>query len=267
MLTLVHAFRDSYSPPHLPGTFASLVSGWAFPWTCQMLRVFPNVCVLRVRMPISDDLSPRNFITKIVNYEKVLHLHSLTANARFSLQSSVLRFVWQGFLPASSSSFLVRIPCWKRAAFRTVSRTEAVRARQKTVKAELESQIRKYRQSRVRRKAVRGLVDQSASRIVLVNKDILCVIAPWCGKQAVNRFLAFALSCLVKTKLQLPAVTAVALSVMFYFTSFCAKFSALCAHAPGVAARSGLHFWSGSRFISVKVSFFFGSRFLLRFFR
>lgn len=37
----------------------------------QMLKVFPNVCVLRVRMPISDDLSPRNFITKIVKYEKV----------------------------------------------------------------------------------------------------------------------------------------------------------------------------------------------------
>lgn len=37
----------------------------------QMLKVFPNVCVLRVRMPISDDLSPRNFVTKIVKYEKV----------------------------------------------------------------------------------------------------------------------------------------------------------------------------------------------------
>lgn len=36
-----------------------------------MLKVFPNVCVLRVRMPISDDLSPRNFVTKIVKYEKV----------------------------------------------------------------------------------------------------------------------------------------------------------------------------------------------------
>lgn len=37
----------------------------------QMLRVFPNVCILRVRMPISDDLSPRNFVTKIVKYDKV----------------------------------------------------------------------------------------------------------------------------------------------------------------------------------------------------
>lgn len=36
-----------------------------------MLLAFSNVCILRVRMPISDDLSPRNFITKIVKYEKV----------------------------------------------------------------------------------------------------------------------------------------------------------------------------------------------------
>ncbi|CAN0211525.1 unnamed protein product [Hapterophycus canaliculatus] len=39
-----------------------------------MLRVFPNVCVLRVRMPISDDLSPRNFVTKIVKYDKVVNI-------------------------------------------------------------------------------------------------------------------------------------------------------------------------------------------------
>ncbi|CAM9241757.1 unnamed protein product [Ectocarpus sp. 6 AP-2014] len=40
----------------------------------NMLRVFPNVCVLRVRMPISDDLSPRNFVTKIVKYDKVVNI-------------------------------------------------------------------------------------------------------------------------------------------------------------------------------------------------
>lgn len=39
----------------------------------QMLMAFPNLCILRVRMPISDDLSPRNFITKIVKYEKASH--------------------------------------------------------------------------------------------------------------------------------------------------------------------------------------------------
>ena len=30
--------------------------------------------ILRVRMPISDDLSPRNFITKISKYEKVVNI-------------------------------------------------------------------------------------------------------------------------------------------------------------------------------------------------
>ncbi|CAH2056860.1 unnamed protein product [Thlaspi arvense] len=39
----------------------------------ELLREFNNVCNLRVRMPISSDLSnPRNFITKITRYNKVL---------------------------------------------------------------------------------------------------------------------------------------------------------------------------------------------------
>mmetsp|Transcript_110802 Transcript_110802/g.238519 ORF Transcript_110802/g.238519 Transcript_110802/m.238519 type:complete len:306 (+) Transcript_110802:52-969(+) len=38
----------------------------------EMLKVYKNTLTLRVRMPISDDLSPRNFVTKIVKYEKVV---------------------------------------------------------------------------------------------------------------------------------------------------------------------------------------------------
>jgi len=38
----------------------------------DMLAVFPTTCTLRVRMPISDDLSPRNFVTKIVKYDRVV---------------------------------------------------------------------------------------------------------------------------------------------------------------------------------------------------
>jgi dTDP-4-dehydrorhamnose reductase len=38
----------------------------------DMLSVFPTTCTLRVRMPISDDLSPRNFVTKIVKYDRVV---------------------------------------------------------------------------------------------------------------------------------------------------------------------------------------------------
>jgi hypothetical protein len=39
----------------------------------SLLSEYPNVLVLRVRMPIVEDLLyPRNFITKIIKYEKVI---------------------------------------------------------------------------------------------------------------------------------------------------------------------------------------------------
>ncbi|KAK9079910.1 hypothetical protein SSX86_001584 [Deinandra increscens subsp. villosa] len=41
----------------------------------EMLREYGNVCTLRLRMPISSDLSnPRNFITKITRYNKVVNV-------------------------------------------------------------------------------------------------------------------------------------------------------------------------------------------------
>lgn len=41
----------------------------------ELLREFDNVCTLRVRMPISSDLSnPRNFITKISRYNRVVNI-------------------------------------------------------------------------------------------------------------------------------------------------------------------------------------------------
>jgi len=40
----------------------------------KLLQVYPNVLTLRVRMPISDDLSPRSFITKISKYAKVVNV-------------------------------------------------------------------------------------------------------------------------------------------------------------------------------------------------
>lgn len=39
-----------------------------------LLQDYPNVLNLRVRMPISDDLNPRNFITKITRYKKVVNV-------------------------------------------------------------------------------------------------------------------------------------------------------------------------------------------------
>ncbi|RDX78927.1 Trifunctional UDP-glucose, partial [Mucuna pruriens] len=41
----------------------------------DLLKNYDNVCILRVRMPISSDLSnPRNFITKISRYNKVVNI-------------------------------------------------------------------------------------------------------------------------------------------------------------------------------------------------
>lgn len=37
----------------------------------DLLKNYSTTLTLRVRMPISDDLSPRNFVTKIVKYDKV----------------------------------------------------------------------------------------------------------------------------------------------------------------------------------------------------
>ncbi len=40
----------------------------------NLLQSYPNVLNLRLRMPISDDLHPRNFIAKITKYEKVINI-------------------------------------------------------------------------------------------------------------------------------------------------------------------------------------------------
>jgi len=50
----------------------------------ELLRVYTKTCTLRVRMPISDDLSPRNFVTKILNYAKVVNVpNSMTCLTEF----------------------------------------------------------------------------------------------------------------------------------------------------------------------------------------
>lgn len=40
----------------------------------QMLKCYANCLVLRVRMPISDDLIHRNFVTKIAKYERIVNI-------------------------------------------------------------------------------------------------------------------------------------------------------------------------------------------------
>lgn len=50
----------------------------------ELLKAYSMTCTLRVRMPISDDLSPRNFVTKILNYAKVVDVpNSMTVLTEF----------------------------------------------------------------------------------------------------------------------------------------------------------------------------------------
>jgi len=54
--------------PNFDGSFYSKTKGFLE----QMLRSYKTTLVLRLRMPITDELSPRNFVTKIVRYDKVV---------------------------------------------------------------------------------------------------------------------------------------------------------------------------------------------------
>jgi len=40
----------------------------------ELLKSYNNVLTLRIRMPISKDLHPRNFVTKILNYDKIVNV-------------------------------------------------------------------------------------------------------------------------------------------------------------------------------------------------
>lgn len=60
--------EDDY--PNFAESFYSETKGYME----QMLKCYPNCLILRVRMPISDDLFHRNFVTKIVKYERVVNI-------------------------------------------------------------------------------------------------------------------------------------------------------------------------------------------------
>lgn len=63
-------FKEEDSPNFI-GSFYSKTKAMVE----DLLKNYENVCTLRVRMPISADLSnPRNFITKITRYEKVVDI-------------------------------------------------------------------------------------------------------------------------------------------------------------------------------------------------
>jgi len=58
------------SKPNFDESFYSETKGYME----EMLKCYPNTLILRVRMPISDDLIHRNFITKIAKYERIVNI-------------------------------------------------------------------------------------------------------------------------------------------------------------------------------------------------
>jgi len=62
----VNGFRES-SVPNFFGSGYSIVKGY----TDRLMHLFDNVLNIRIRMPITSDKNPRNFITKITTYQKV----------------------------------------------------------------------------------------------------------------------------------------------------------------------------------------------------
>ena len=57
-------------PPNFQGSFYSRTKGYVD----QLFSSYDNVLVLRLRMPISGDLHPRSFVTKISQYPKVVNI-------------------------------------------------------------------------------------------------------------------------------------------------------------------------------------------------
>jgi 3,5-epimerase/4-reductase len=62
----------SDSKPNFFGSSYSIVKGY----TDMLMKAFDNVLNVRIRMPITDEIHPRNFITKITKYQKICSVHN-----------------------------------------------------------------------------------------------------------------------------------------------------------------------------------------------
>lgn len=56
----------------------------------EILKNYSNTLILRLRMPVSDDLHPRNFVTKITKYEHVVDIPNSNTVLHELLPASVL---------------------------------------------------------------------------------------------------------------------------------------------------------------------------------
>lgn len=56
----------------------------------EIMKYYNNVLILRLRMPVSDDLHPRNFVTKISKYERVVDIPNSNTILTDLLPASIL---------------------------------------------------------------------------------------------------------------------------------------------------------------------------------
>jgi dTDP-4-dehydrorhamnose reductase len=61
-----------FSKPNFFGSSYSVVKGY----TDMIMKMFNNVLNIRIRMPITDEINSRNFITKITTYNKICSIHN-----------------------------------------------------------------------------------------------------------------------------------------------------------------------------------------------
>ncbi|KAF5253912.1 hypothetical protein FANTH_1237 [Fusarium anthophilum] len=72
--------------PNFDGSFYSMTKAHVEP----ILASFDNVLILRLRMPVSDDLNPRNFVTKISKYEFVVDIPNSNTILHDLLPASII---------------------------------------------------------------------------------------------------------------------------------------------------------------------------------
>jgi 3,5-epimerase/4-reductase len=67
----LNGFKED-SKPNFFGSSYSIVKGY----TDMVMKMFNNVLNVRIRMPITDEINSRNFITKITTYKKICSIHN-----------------------------------------------------------------------------------------------------------------------------------------------------------------------------------------------
>ncbi|PNP84977.1 hypothetical protein FNYG_01674 [Fusarium nygamai] len=72
--------------PNFEGSFYSMTKAHVEP----ILASFDNILILRLRMPVSDDLNPRNFVTKISQYEFVVDIPNSNTILHDLLPASII---------------------------------------------------------------------------------------------------------------------------------------------------------------------------------